>query len=115
MSEKVDLLQLERLSDFAQFFNKAASLPETFILRSLRFAATQLVIEDDRSFVCQLFEWFKVIMRRARAAVKCEQWNTVTRIHDLVPHQAASHANISFLCVCNLLGHVYAGLSRRSL
>ena len=67
--------------------------------RPVGFAATDLVVDDDRTSVRQLLEWPEIVVRRARPAMQREQRNRagVAIARHAIPRAVAAKIDVVLL------------------
>src|SRR5262245_5441202 len=83
-------------ANLRHLFDKAIDRPILRTAGSIGAAATELVPEIDRPLVAQPLEWFNVVARIARAAVRRE-YRCFRPVAELAPdHGAAWHIDAAF-------------------
>ena len=70
LTEQVDRVETERGPYFIDLANEAVQLPESDIIRAVRLAAAELIVEHDGSRVGEFPEGLEVVVSGARSAMQ---------------------------------------------
>jgi len=86
LAEEADAQEAERPAHRRELLHETLERPQRPVLRPVRIAAPELVVQDDGSSVGQRLQRFEVVMRGAGASVEREQRDPRRfGVHDPVP------------------------------
>jgi hypothetical protein len=88
---------VERLANGGDLGHGSVQRPERRVVRPIRSAAAELVVEDDHPLIGQVSQGVDVVVRHARPAVQGEERDAGRAIaHGLVPDLAAGDLDGAF-------------------
>ena len=83
------LLQVQGLPDLVDFLDETLQPPEGAIIGLVGFPATELVIENNRTIIRQLFERFQIVVAGAGAAMEDEERDCIAGANPAIPDSMA--------------------------
>ena len=96
IAEEVHPLQPERLSHRRHLCDRPLNGPETRVVRTIRSAAAELVVEDHHAFIGQVGQGVDVVVRHARPAMQAQERDAALA-NGLVPDPASWNLDRAFV------------------
>ena len=95
MAQDVYLLQAERRTKLRELRHETFYAPEVLLRRVIGFPASELVVEDYRSFICKFCEWVQIVTWRTGSSVNQDKRGPRSTTDDPIPNATTFDIDIT--------------------